>query len=190
DTDDHFDPDSFSRRSMTMGTDITGMVFGTYQLDPAAGAALRGTLDPLCAARPVQHDQDGNVVVRDTRTPDQRRADALSDLVSAASPLAAAAAPDGAVPDRAVPDGAAPDAAGPDPSAPDGTSADAAAWDTEQRTTPARQAEQLFGLQAGNQESEGDSGTRSPSRAAKFRPGRRPARVTVVTTAEKISGAD
>src|SRR5699024_3912111 len=87
DTNDHFDPEAFARRSMTMSTDITGMVFGTYQLDPAAGARLKTILDPLSAPRPDQYEQDGSVIVRDDRTADQRRADALSELAQAASTL-------------------------------------------------------------------------------------------------------
>lgn len=83
--DDHYDPESFNRRSFTMATDITGMVHGSYQLDPAAGAELRAIMDPLSGPKPGQKDEAGNVVSRDRRTPAQRRADAFGELIRAGS---------------------------------------------------------------------------------------------------------
>jgi hypothetical protein len=85
DTDDHYDPDAYLRRSFTMNTDITGMVHGTYQLDPAAGAELMAILNPLAAPHPGQKDEHGNIVARDERKPAQRRADAFSELIRAAA---------------------------------------------------------------------------------------------------------
>ncbi|GAB3260027.1 HNH endonuclease signature motif containing protein [Arthrobacter pigmenti] len=85
DTDDHYDADAYLRRSFTMNTDITGMVHGTYQLDPAAGAELMAILNPVAAPHPGQKDEHGNTVVRDERTPAQRRADAFGELIHAAA---------------------------------------------------------------------------------------------------------
>ncbi|MCG2622746.1 HNH endonuclease [Arthrobacter sp. I2-34] len=83
DRDDHYDPESFNRRSVTLGTDQTGMVWGHYQLDPDAGAELKSILEPLSAPRPDQKDEHGNLVARDERSPSQRRADALMEAVRA-----------------------------------------------------------------------------------------------------------
>lgn len=91
--DDHYDPESFNRRSFTMATDITGMVHGSYQLDPEAGAELRAIMDPLAAPKPGQKNENGDVVARDTRTPAQRRADAFSELVRAGSTYLGPATP-------------------------------------------------------------------------------------------------
>ena len=100
--DDHYDPESFNRRFFTMATDITGMVHGSYQLDPAAGAQLRAVMDPLSAPKPDQKNETGDVLARDTRTPGQRRADALGELVHAGSallgPVSTGSAPLGPVP--------------------------------------------------------------------------------------------
>ncbi|WP_245580295.1 HNH endonuclease signature motif containing protein [Arthrobacter castelli] len=85
DRDDHYDPEAFNRRSFTMSTDVTGMVHGSYQLDPAAGAELRAIMEPLSAPKPGQKDEDGNIILRDTRTPGQRRADAFGELIRAGS---------------------------------------------------------------------------------------------------------
>ncbi|HET7415709.1 MAG TPA: DUF222 domain-containing protein [Arthrobacter sp.] len=85
DTDDHYDADAYLRRSFTMNTDITGMVHGSYQLDPAAGAELIAILNPLAAPHPGQRDEDGNTIARDERKPGQRRADAFSELIRAAA---------------------------------------------------------------------------------------------------------
>lgn len=168
DLDDHFDPESFARRSMTMSVDSTGMVFGDYQLDPVAGAALKAILDPLSAPRPVQRDDDGNVVVRDPRTPEQRRADALSELVHAASPVAAAHTGN----------------AGARNDAPRDSSSDGPHATSESNSTSDPTAK-LFEL-----ETNGSTGAVGPSKASRLRPGRRPTRITVVTTAEKIKGTD
>lgn len=85
DTDDHYDPYSFERRNVTMGADPTGMTFGTFQLDPAAAAEFRACLDPLSAPRPDQVDSEGSLMVRDDRSPGQRRADGLIDIVRLAA---------------------------------------------------------------------------------------------------------
>ncbi|GAB3565238.1 HNH endonuclease signature motif containing protein [Spelaeicoccus albus] len=168
DTDDHYDPESFNRRSMTMSTDITGMVFGTYQLDPAAGAALRAVLDPLSAPHPVQHGDDGSVAVRDTRTPEQRRADALSELASAAAPFVPRCHPN-----------------------PDCRRDEEGVWGAEPGTgntrAEARQAaDQLFGLE----KAATGNGAAQSEAASKLHPGRRPARITVMTTVDKFTGRD
>ncbi len=83
--DDHYDPEAFLRRKLTMGVDITGMVFGSYQLDPAAGAEFRAILDPLAAPTPDQRNPDGSIAGTDGRTADQRRADAVVELARAAA---------------------------------------------------------------------------------------------------------
>lgn len=82
-TDDHYDADAYNRRSFTVSTDITGMVHGTFQLDPAAGAELIAILDPLSAPYPVQKDESGAIVARDERNPRQRRADGFTELLRA-----------------------------------------------------------------------------------------------------------
>ncbi|WP_026819864.1 HNH endonuclease signature motif containing protein [Arthrobacter castelli] len=85
DTDDHYDSDAYLRRSFTMNTDITGMVHGSYQLDPAAGAELMTILNPLAAPYPARKDEHGNTIARDDRKPAQRRADAFGELIRAGS---------------------------------------------------------------------------------------------------------
>ncbi|MCY0903809.1 HNH endonuclease signature motif containing protein [Arthrobacter sp. H14-L1] len=84
DTGDHYDPESVMRRKFTMGVDVTGMVHGSYQLDPVAGAELMAILDPLSAPHPDQRTPDGDLVAVDQRTADQRRADALTEMARAA----------------------------------------------------------------------------------------------------------
>ncbi|WP_026818225.1 HNH endonuclease signature motif containing protein [Arthrobacter castelli] len=107
DTGDHYDAEAYNRRSFTMTTDITGMVHGTYQLDPAAGAELIAILSPLAAPYPEQKDENGSTIARDTRLPKQRRADAFAELIRAGAtylgpvnhaspPVAAPAAPQAA----------------------------------------------------------------------------------------------
>ncbi|HSU72029.1 MAG TPA: DUF222 domain-containing protein, partial [Micrococcaceae bacterium] len=83
--DDFYDPEAVLRRKLTMGVDITGMVFGSYQLDPVAGASFRAVLEPMSAPNPDQRGPDGVLQATDDRSPDQRRADALVELAQAAA---------------------------------------------------------------------------------------------------------
>lgn len=183
DADDYFDPDSFSRRSMTMSKDYTGMVFGTYQLDPAAGAALRAIIDPLSAPRPAQRDADGHVLIRDTRTAEQRRADALSELAAVAVPLVSdnPASPGGGHTGENTADGSADTQLTGDST--DGTARELT---IEERRKLAREgADRLFGVDGVQSASAAE-----PSAASKLRPGRQQARITVITTMDKVSGRD
>lgn len=170
DADDHFDPDAFNRRSMTMSRDFAGMVFGTYQLDAAAGAALRAILDPLAAPRPTQRDADGSVLVQDTRTAEQRRADALCELAAVAAPM--------------VPHAEPVSQSGAEAGAETGAGSEESV--ETQRAEARRNADRLFGF--GEDSATGSSGR--PSAASKLRPGRGQARITIITTAEKMTGSD
>jgi hypothetical protein len=48
---DRYDPDAFTRRSVTCGEDATGIVFGRFQFDPASGAVFKAALD--ARAKPI-----------------------------------------------------------------------------------------------------------------------------------------
>jgi hypothetical protein len=81
---DRYDPDAFTRRSVTCGEDSTGTVFGRFQLDPANGAIFKSVLDAHAKPAPVTTatTPDGQqVLIRDDRTLPQRRADALMAIV-------------------------------------------------------------------------------------------------------------
>jgi hypothetical protein len=83
DREDRFDPESHQRRFLDHHTDATGMVVGTFQLDPVGGAtftaALRELAAPLAGA-------DGEP---DRRQPRQRRADALVAMADVALSVSA-----------------------------------------------------------------------------------------------------
>ena len=80
---DRFDPLAHERRFLDMSTDDTGMLLGRFQLDAAAGLALRVAVDALSAPAPTE---DG---VRDPRSARQRRADALLQVAETARSAAA-----------------------------------------------------------------------------------------------------
>jgi len=88
DPDRGHDPQAFTRRSFTLTGDAYGMGLPSGQLDPATYAALKTALDHYSAPTPRQHDEDGAVAFTDTRTPGQRRCDALAEIARRA--LAAA----------------------------------------------------------------------------------------------------
>jgi len=71
---DGFDPDGHTRRFLDISTDATGMVVGTFQVDPVSGATLRAALD-TCSSPTTGADGEP-----DRRQPRQRRADALVAL--------------------------------------------------------------------------------------------------------------
>ncbi len=79
------DPGTHERRALNMSTDTHGMLIGRFALDPAAGTLLRNVIHALAAPRPTTPagtDPDGQptLPLRDERTPEQRRADALTHL--------------------------------------------------------------------------------------------------------------
>jgi hypothetical protein len=78
-----YDPDAHLRRRLDLVVDGTGMVLVRGQLDPLTGAAVKAAIDHHSAPDPTVRDQDGAVVAWDTRTPSQRRADALGTVASA-----------------------------------------------------------------------------------------------------------
>ena len=51
---DRFDPAAYERRFLDMSTDVTGMLLGRFQLDAAAGLALRAAVDALSAPAPTE----------------------------------------------------------------------------------------------------------------------------------------
>ena len=80
---DRFDPDAFTRRELHTAIDSTGMLVGTFQLDPAAATIVKTALDVYSKPDPACHGvtPDGQeALVGDDRTPAQRRADALATI--------------------------------------------------------------------------------------------------------------
>ncbi|SOD75159.1 uncharacterized protein DUF222 [Jatrophihabitans sp. GAS493] len=85
----HLDPDGTApsdtrqqqNRGFTLARRLDGMVIPTGALTPACGAALEAVLDCLSAPAPAEETSGvgGGVVERDSRTPAQRRHDALLD---------------------------------------------------------------------------------------------------------------
>ncbi|WP_336920957.1 HNH endonuclease signature motif containing protein [Aquipuribacter sp. SD81] len=73
------DPRAHERRLLDLAEDATGMTVGRFQLDPVSGAVLRAALDRWSG--PVS-GADGE---RDSRSPRQRRADALVTALETAS---------------------------------------------------------------------------------------------------------
>ncbi len=101
--DDTYAKDTYERRYLSMGTDPTGMIIGSFALDPAAGARFRAVieaivktqrLDPSAGLTPegadgqgdrqgdgqVAGEQQETLPLRDERSAGQRRADALDQL--------------------------------------------------------------------------------------------------------------
>jgi hypothetical protein len=77
---DRYDPDAYTRRRLTCGTDSTGMTIGQYQLHPGGGAVFKAALDHYSRPAPgtTATAPDGQeLLLADERTLDQRRADAL-----------------------------------------------------------------------------------------------------------------
>lgn len=83
-TERGYDPDAHLRRRLDVVVDATGMVLVRGQLDPLNGAAFRTAIDHFSAPVPAGTDETGQVVAGDTRTPSQRRADALGAIAAAA----------------------------------------------------------------------------------------------------------
>ncbi len=95
-TDRGFDPEAFSRRRLDLVVDSTGMLVVSGQLDPATGARFKAAIDhfsaPLPATTALDADgagpgQPGDQELPlgwDTRTPSQRRADAVGILADRA----------------------------------------------------------------------------------------------------------
>ena len=90
DGEDSYDPNAVQRRRLDYATDATGMLVGSFALDPVAGARLRTVIEALVTAQTPEpgqavgeaapgHDQP-ELAVRDERTASQRRADALHQL--------------------------------------------------------------------------------------------------------------
>jgi Domain of unknown function (DUF222)/HNH endonuclease len=76
------DPEAEQRRFLDYATDATGMLIGRFQLDPAAGEALKVAIASESGPRPAS-DHEGEIQP-DLRSPRQRRADALTALVERA----------------------------------------------------------------------------------------------------------
>src|SRR5262249_55697421 len=75
---------AFGRRSLTCAVDSTGMLVGHFQLDPAAGAAVKAALDHYAASVPAVPADPGTdaqlALMADDRTRPQRYADALPTI--------------------------------------------------------------------------------------------------------------
>lgn len=162
--DDYYDPEAFNRRCLRVSTDMLGVVHGSYQLDPHAGAEFAAMIDALSGPRPDQKDHEGNTVVRDDRSPAQRRADALNEIIhTAASNLGIrlhSASESGDADNERARLGGAP---------------------TER---PDQGLFALVGQDRGGQS--GCTSTPGASRAARFRPGRRQPRIVIVTTEDQV----
>jgi hypothetical protein len=81
-----FDADAYTRRSCTVGTDFAGMGLYRCVLDPATHVQVAAAITRWSAPRPAGQalGPGGNpVTVKDDRTPGQRRADAISELILA-----------------------------------------------------------------------------------------------------------
>lgn len=162
--DDLYDPEAFNRRSLRVSTDMLGMVHGNYQLDPHAGAEFSAMIDSLSGPRPDQKDRQGNVVAHDDRTPAQRRADALNEIIhTAASNLGIRL----------------------QTSSGDNERLDA---DDESSGAEGERADQgLFELVTGEGgDVSGCESAPGTSRAGRFRPGRRQPRIVIVTTEDQV----
>ncbi|RNI22821.1 HNH endonuclease signature motif containing protein [Flexivirga caeni] len=78
-------------------TTPTGMTRLTAELAPASAAVMKSAILALSAPQPVPCDEHPSVTVADERTPGKRRADALTELITAAAKvLAGDASPTGA----------------------------------------------------------------------------------------------
>ena len=83
-TERGFDPDAHLRRGLDVVVDSTGMVLVRGQLDPLTGATVKAAIEYFSAPEPARRSDDGDPLTWDTRTPSQRRADALGQVASAA----------------------------------------------------------------------------------------------------------
>jgi hypothetical protein len=96
---DRYDPDTFTRRGVTCGQDSTRTVFGRFQFDPANGAVFKAGdahAKPTPQATATATAPDGQqVLLRDGRTLQQRRADALMANVRKAITTDTATGPGG-----------------------------------------------------------------------------------------------
>ena len=95
---DRFDPDAFERRELRLHPDSTGMVVGSFQLDPEGGATVAAAVDHFGAPLPVRQGVDEHgapVDLRDVRTKAQRQADALVAICAAALARARSTGDDG-----------------------------------------------------------------------------------------------
>jgi Domain of unknown function (DUF222) len=80
---ERFDPDAHTRRELHTAIDSTGMLVGTFQLDPASAATVKAALDVYSRPDPTRHAITPNgqqTLTGDDRTPTQRRADALTTI--------------------------------------------------------------------------------------------------------------
>ncbi len=90
DGEDSYDPNAVQRRRLDYSTDATGMLVGSFALDPVAGARLRTVIEALVKTQTPDPDQavgeaapghdQPELPVRDERSASQRRADALHQL--------------------------------------------------------------------------------------------------------------
>jgi len=83
---ERFEADAFERRSCTVGTDFAGMGLYRWVLDPVTHAQVAAAITRWSAPRPAGHaisEHGEQVSVQDARTPGQRRADAVADLILA-----------------------------------------------------------------------------------------------------------
>ena len=83
-TERGFDPDAHLRRRLDVVVDSTGMVVVHGQLDPLTGATVKAAIEYFSAPGPARRTEDGDLLTWDTRTPSQRRADALGLVATAA----------------------------------------------------------------------------------------------------------
>jgi hypothetical protein len=82
DGSERFDPEAYRRRGLTRSVDGTGMHVGRYVLDAGDGTVVDAALDFFAAPAPTHEvGPDGqDVLIADTRTASQRRADALTTI--------------------------------------------------------------------------------------------------------------
>jgi hypothetical protein len=80
---DRYDPEAFTRRSLSCATDSTGMLVGRFQLDPAGAAAFKAALTAYSRPSPATvavTSDEREVQIADDRTAGQRNADALAAI--------------------------------------------------------------------------------------------------------------
>jgi hypothetical protein len=213
---DRYDPDAFQRRELRTHRDCTGMLLGSFQLDPEGGATLRAAIDHHAAPNPTRRvlDPDGHPVeLRDVRTQPQRDADALIAICAAALAATQPAAtqpaetqpaetqPAREQPTREQPGEEQPGAGGEQP-AEDQPGGDQPGGDQPGGEQPG--GEQPGGEQPGGEQPGGEQpGGRQPAQgqpvgsqpvgeqgpAQPQPPARMPAHITVIATAEQLAAA-